>query len=228
MGPDTPVPFLSLMREGCTSIFTNVQEVLDEIPSSIFTPVVIQTDHYSYKKKSLNGKIQLTFAANRGVRKGFSLLANVFNQLDDTFHLNIIGDWERDLHLLKNKPFTYYGPLPPEDLTSVYQQTHVFLYTGTQDQFALDGFPVTAAANAMFTGCLLISTNPRNDRLTLVAGKDYLEVEAMSYSFVNVLNWVKDNTEAAMKIGETGAITIRKLFDCKEVVKKKIHHIFQS
>lgn len=155
-------------------------------------------------------------------------MANVFNQLDDTFHLNIINDWERDLHLLKNKPFTYYGPLPPEELTSVYQQTHVFLYTGTQDQFALDGFTVTAAAVAMSTGCLLISTNPRNDRLTLVAGKDYLEVEAMSYSFVNVLNWIKDNTEAAMKIGETGAITIRKLFDCKEVVKKKINHIFQS
>ncbi|MCA1060433.1 glycosyltransferase [Rossellomorea aquimaris] len=226
--PEIPAPFLSVVKEGCSCIFTNVQEVLDEIPSSIFTPIVINTDYYSFNQKFLEDKIQLTFAANRSVRKGFPLLANVFNQLDDSFYLNIVGDWERELHLLTNEQFSYYGSLSPEELKKIYQHSHVFLYTGTQDQYALDGFPVTVAADAMSTGCLLVSTNPRNDRLTLVAGVDYLEVEAMSYSIVDALNWVKENVKTAMKIGETGAGSIRRKFNCKEVVMKKIQYMIGS
>ncbi|MCA1058711.1 glycosyltransferase [Rossellomorea aquimaris] len=228
LSPDVSPLFLKQVKEGCTCIFTNIQEVLDEIPTSIFTPVAINTDFYSYNKKPAKDKIIITFAAHRGVRKGFPLLANVFNELDDCFYLNIIGDWQNHLHLLKNENYSYYGLLPPEGMKKIYQHTHLFIYTGTQDRFIIDGFPVTAAVDAMSTGCLLVSTNQRNDRLTLEDGVDYLEVEPMTYSIINALNWVKEHFELAMKIGQRGSDSIRRQYDCKKIVKKKLHHIFQS
>ncbi|WJV29538.1 glycosyltransferase [Rossellomorea sp. AcN35-11] len=207
-------------------MFTNIEEVRKEISTSIFIPVGINTDFYSSAEKSIDGKLHLTFAAHRAVRKGFPLLTQVFNQLDDQFHLNIIGDWQNDLHLLTNTNYSFYGALPPERLKQVYEHSHVFIYTGTQDRYALDGFPTTAAADAMSTGCLLVSTNPRRDRFTLEAGIDFLEIDANVPSIMDTLNWITENRPQAMEIAKKGSASIRHHFDCKTVVKNKLSHIF--
>lgn len=87
-------------------------------------------------------------------------MADAFNRLTDDFHLNLIGDWEDQLLLLKNKNYTFYGLLSPEELKSVYERTHIFLNCSVPDRFALDGFPTTAAVDAISTGCVLVTTNP--------------------------------------------------------------------
>ena len=100
LDPNTSVEFLHIVAQNCKTIFTNISEVMDVIPNSIYLPGIINTDFYSYAPKLKSDPIQLTFCANREERKGFPLLAQTFNQLDDHFHLNIIGGWQDDLHLL--------------------------------------------------------------------------------------------------------------------------------
>lgn len=228
LDPSTSDEFLHIAAQNCKTIFTNINEVLNVIPDSIYHPVVINTEFYSYAPKLKPEPIQLTFSAHRAERKGFPLLAQTFNQLDDHFHLNIIGDWENELHLLTNKNYTFYGLLDPERIKQVYEKTHIFIYTGTQDQFAIDGFPTTAAVDAMATGCLLVSTNPRNDRFILKRNVDYLEVEANIDSIKATLYWVKKNFQQAMQIGENGSNKVKNQFNYKSIVKSKLSHIFQS
>lgn len=226
--PATSAEFLHIVTKNCKTIFTNISEVLEVIPNSIYFPVIINTNFYTYGPKPNPEPIQITFSAHRAERKGFPLLAQTFNQLGEHFHLNIIGDWTNDLHLLTNKNYTFYGLLNPEELKQVYDKSHIFIYPGTKDQHALDGFPTTAACDAMATGCLLVSTNPRNDRFILESGVDYLEVDAEANSIINTLNWIKDNYEQAMEIGKNGSCKIKLHYNSKDIVKSKLSHIFQS
>ncbi|MFK9094784.1 glycosyltransferase [Bacillus salipaludis] len=228
LDPSTSIQFLEIAAKKCKTIFTNISEVMNAVPNCIYLPVVINTDFYSFAPKSEPEPIQITFSAHSGERKGFPLLAQTFNQLDEHFHLNIIGNWQNDLHLLTNKNYTFYGLLDPENIKQVYQNSHVFIYPGTQDQFALDGFPTTAAADAMATGCLLVSTNPRNERYILERGLDYLEVSPHVNTIKDTLFWIKENFQQAMEIGKNGSTKIQNHFDSKAIVKSKLSHIFHS
>jgi glycosyltransferase involved in cell wall biosynthesis len=226
--PSTSDEFLRIAAQNCKTVFTNIDEVLNVIPNSIYFPVVINTDFYSYAPKAKLKPIQLTFSAYRAERKGFPLLAQVFNQLDEHFHLNIIGDWQNELHLLTNENYTFFGLLNPEKIKNLYEQSHIFIYCGTQDQFAIDGFPTTAAVDAMATGCVLVSTNPRNDHFILEKSVDYLEVEADVKSITDTLLWIKENFQQAMEIGISGATKVKNRFDSKVIVKSKLSHIFET
>ena len=110
----------------------------------------------------------------------------------------------------------------------MYEKSHIFIYTGTKDKFALDGFPATAAADAMATGCMLVSTNSRNDRFILESRVDYLEVEPNVNSIKDTLYWVKENFQQAMEVGKNGSNKIKNHFDSKAIVKEKLSYIFQS
>ncbi|MEH7590926.1 glycosyltransferase [Priestia megaterium] len=226
LGPSTSDEFLRIIDQNCKTVFTNNKEVLEVIPSSIYTPVVINTDFYNYIPKPMIKPIQLTFSAHRAERKGFPLLAKVFNKLNENFHLNIIGDWQDDLHLLTNKNYTFFGLLNPEKIKPLYGQSHIFIYCGTQDQFALDGFPTTAAVDAMATGCILVSTNPRKDYFLLKNGLDYIEVEAKEESIRNTLLWVEKNLDKAREIGINGTNKVHKYFTSEVIVNSKLSHIF--
>jgi glycosyltransferase involved in cell wall biosynthesis len=228
LDPRTKVEFLHIAAQHCTTTFTNIEEILHAIPGSLYHPVVINTDLYSYAPKHQNLPLQLTFCAYNSARKGFPLLVQVFNRLTEDFHLNLVGDWQEHLHLLTNKNYTFYGILSPKRLKLIYVKSHVFLNFSDHDQFAQDGFPTTAAVDAMSTGCVLVTTNPRNDRLVLESGKDYIEVESNGQSVADALFRIKDNFRLAMQIGATGANTIKNRFDSKQIVLSKLSHIFKN
>ncbi|MCM3270695.1 glycosyltransferase family protein [Paenibacillus elgii] len=221
----TKPEFLSIAASGCKTIFTNNTEVLTKISSSIYQPVAINTDLYHVVPKQWSRPIQLIFCAFNYPRKGFPLLAEVFNRLNADFHLHIVGDWDDHLHLLTNQRFTFHGPLSPDSLTALYQQSHVFINLSSSDGLALDGFPTTAALDAMAAGCLLISINPRNDHLVLASGNDYLEVSPEAQTVVDALHWVRDHMPEARQLAVNGANTVKTRFNVSEIVKAKLYYM---
>ncbi|WP_248930304.1 glycosyltransferase family protein [Paenibacillus hamazuiensis] len=228
LSPLTNPEFLRIAGRYCSTIFTNVEEVLLAVPGSLYHPVVINTDLYDYSPKLHQLPIQLAFSAYNSVRKGFPLMADGFNRLSEHFHLHLIGNWDDHLHLLTNKNYTFHGILSPERLKSVYEKCHVFLNCSIPDQYALDGFPTTSAVDAMSTGCVLVSTNPRNDRLILEPEKDFIEVQPSGQAIADALFWIKDHFGEAMQIGANGANKIKNRFDAKQIVKSKLSHIFSE
>jgi glycosyltransferase involved in cell wall biosynthesis len=78
----------------------------------------------------------------------------------------------------------------------------------------------------MSTGCVLVSTNPTNDRLVLQKGVDYIEVVPEEQSLADALLWIKDNFEEAMQIGINGAATVKDRFDAGKIVRSKLRHMF--
>jgi glycosyltransferase involved in cell wall biosynthesis len=221
LSPSTPIDLLQIDHYYST-LFTNIHEVLTHFPNSIYVPGMINTNYYSYIPKQDVRPIQLIFSAHQGVRKNFPFLAHIFNQLDPSFHLHIIGNWEDHLHLLTNPNYTYHGLLDPDHIRPIYQRSHVFISCSTQDIEAFDGFPTTAAADAMATGCVLVTTNARHDRYVLMSGQDYIEMTEIT-GLLEILQWIKANFHKAMQIGINGYNTIIQRYDSKLIVKMKLN-----
>ncbi|AZK47586.1 glycosyltransferase family 4 protein [Paenibacillus lentus] len=223
---ETRPEFLELVNNHCSTIFTNIEDILSKIDKSIYQPVVINTNFYNYIAKSWTCPIQLVFSAFNYPRKGFPLLIDTFNRLDsDDFHLHIVGDWDNQLAQLTNQRFTFHGVMVPEQLKSLYQSCEVFINCSTSDGMALDGFPTTAAVDAMSTGCLLVTTNPRNDQLILQEGIDYLKINPDEDSLFHALCWIRDHVRKARHIATHGAKTIQSRFQMEQIVKEKLSHM---
>jgi glycosyltransferase involved in cell wall biosynthesis len=219
--PDTPVKKTNL-TDYYSTIFTNIQEVLAAYPSSIYVPGMINTEFYAQQPKPVTPPIKIVFAAHQGIRKNFPHLIEAFNQLDDSFHLHIIGNWQDYLHLITNPNYTFHNLLNPDQAARIYQQCHVFVSCSTTDWTATDGFPTTAAGDAMATGCLLVSSNPRNDRYTLVSGVDYMEITE-NQRLIDILWWIKHNFQTAMAVAASGTHKIRTMYDSRLIVNRKLY-----
>lgn len=217
---DTPIE-ISNLDSYYSTIFSNVQEVLKKFPGSIYVPGMINAEFYSLLPKPKTPPIRLVFSAHQGLRKNFPQMAEAFNQLDESFHLDIVGDWEIYLHLLNNDNYTFHGLLNPEEVRDIYHQAHVFISCSTSDFSAMDGFPTTAAGDAMSTGCLLVSSNPRRDSFMLLSDFDYLEITE-TRKLVDILWWIKDHFNEAVAIAVNGTHKIRSHFDSKVVVSRKL------
>jgi glycosyltransferase involved in cell wall biosynthesis len=218
--PDTPIE-LCRLDDYYSTIFTNIQEVRTHYPDSMYVPGMINTSFYPYQPKSKMLPLKLVFSAHLGIRKNFPHMIEAFNQLDDSYHLNIIGNWQDYLPLFKNPNYTFHNLLEPEQTERIYQQAHVFVSCSKKDWTASDGFPTTAAGEAMSTGCLLVSSNPRQDRFMLTSGVDYIEITDDRH-LVDILQWVKDHYHEAMAIAANGTKKMRSLYDSNLVVKEKL------
>ncbi|MFD3257091.1 glycosyltransferase [Paenibacillus lentus] len=226
---ETRPEFLDIVAKNCATVFTNIEDVLLKVNTSIYQPVVINTELYNYVARAWKHPIHLVFCAFNYPRKGFSLLVQAYNSLNsDDFHLHIIGDWEEQLTQLTNKRFTFHGILVPEKLKLLYQTCHVFINCSTYDHMALDGFPTTAAVDAMATGCLLLTTNPRNDQLILKEGIDYLKINTDEQSLLHTLFWIRGHFHEAKRIALNGSKKIKASFDRKKVVTAKLAHMVEN
>jgi len=225
--PGTPQEFLREAAERCATVFTNVEEVRAAIPASVPVGPIVNTEVFGYAERSQSRPIELTFCHFKAQRKNFPVLAEAFNLLDEDFHLNLIGNWEGELHRLTNPRYTFYGLLPPERVAEIHRRSLIFVSCNSEDRYSLDGFPTTSAADAMASGSLLVATNYRGDRETIQAGADYLEVEAGSAEALRgAFLWVREHPEEALAVARHGASTARRLFDCRRVVARKLSAIF--
>lgn len=226
LDPNTPEEHISRLGKSCKTIFTNINEVSSLLPDSLYIPGIINTEFYKMEEKQKNFPIQLIYCADRAARKDFPTLVKAFNKLNNDFHLHIVGNWGNELGSLTNPNFTFHGSLNPLQLRQLYKQCNVFISCSTQDKYALDGFPTTAAAEAMATGCILISTNARKDERIFQAGKDYFEIPEQSPEMLaRTLDTLRNNFPYVQDVGYQAASKAQTILDAKTNVKKKLRFI---
>jgi glycosyltransferase involved in cell wall biosynthesis len=184
-------------------------------------------------------------------QKGLGFLIKAFNSLDPRrYHLHIIGDWERELPGIKHDNYTYYGALPQPELKKVLYKCHVIVNPAYKVSFpfysklisnigrriplrsrfipreeiyaSVDTFPLAASAEAMSTGCCLISTNHRNDHFALDPGKDYIEIkEKSSEDIVKAIENLYQNQDEMLSMANRGHEKILRFLDAEKNVAFK-------
>lgn len=227
------------------NVFTNLADVQRIIPKSYRIAGTVNTDFYQYVTRAKSDKLQLLFVAHRPItnaKKGLDYFINAFNSLDSTkYHLHIVGgDWSREIRWIKHGNFTYHGTLPPNELRQVFYKCHIIvnptykpnvpIYSRLVHSYkkyaSIDSFPTTAAAEAMSTGCCMISTNPRRDYYALNPNEDYLEIkEKSAEDMVKAIEYLYQNQDDMLSMARKGHEKILKFFDAKKNVSFKYNII---
>ncbi|MDO9355008.1 MAG: glycosyltransferase, partial [Solirubrobacteraceae bacterium] len=214
-------------------VFSYVTPALERFPSILpIDPATIDTDFYGRTSavELTADPVQLLFAADAKPRKGLDVALAAQRLVDRAghrVHLTVAGPNEASADQA-GRSSTFVGWQSREQLRELHRGTAIFLSPvraerGDEiDGGITDGFPTTAAAEAMSSGCLLITANPEHDHRSLRPGVDYLEREPTPEAFADAIGWAIDHPEQAAAIAASGAQRVRERLDVRAGALKRL------
>ncbi|MEJ7893298.1 MAG: glycosyltransferase family 4 protein [Solirubrobacteraceae bacterium] len=220
-----------------STTFSYVPEVLDAVPGAVAVPQALTATGFyrpSTGRWSARTPLVCLFAADDPPRKGLDTAIAAFRDLNPTaFHLHVVGPHEHRRAELPEPLATFHGWLEPEQLAELHRRVHVFLSPvraeppGPRGSHAgvTDGFPTQAAADAMSSGCLLVSSNPADDHRVLSRGTDYVPSEATPAAVRDAVLRVAADLPAARRVAERGQATVRERMDIRRSTELKLRHM---
>ncbi len=225
------------LTDRLTTTFSYVPEVLLGVTG--VTPVAqafTETRFYapSDERWRRTAKIVCLFAADSPPRKGLEVALRAFAGLaPEAFHLHVVGPHQHRASELPVELATFHGWLDPKDLRALHDQTHVFISpvstepAGSADAFSgvTDGFPTQAAADAMSSGCVLVSSNPASDNRVLEAGVHYLECEPDAVMLAQLLQQIASDPSLLRHIAQAGSARVRERMDVRAGIREKLVHM---
>ena len=217
-----------------STTFSYVPEVLANVPG--VTPVdqaFTETRFYtpSYTRWEDMNKLICLFAADSPPRKGADVALGAFAGLPaDSFHLHVVGPHEHRRGELPADLATFHGWLSASELRNLHRRVHVFISPvsaeppGPAGSFAgvTDGFPTQTAADAMSSGCLLVSSNPAADHRVLEPAVHYLECESSIVVLREVLEGLAQDPRQMQVIAQAGSEQIRRRADVRRGMRSKL------
>lgn len=211
--------------QAADSVFSWMPEVVDRFPEiTLVRPAIVNTSYYSFVRRDFGSlPLQLLFVADARPRKGLDIALAAMTLLErERVHLHVVGP--HDSERWKGDPgrVTFHGWLAPEAIRRLHRTCHVFVSPvraeevgGDGDGGVTDGFPTTAAGEALSSGCLLISGNPNGDYRALRPNLDYLEVAPDPSQLADRVREVMKSPGSAASVAFAGAHRVRQRLDVR-------------
>jgi glycosyltransferase involved in cell wall biosynthesis len=204
--------------EAADQVFSYVPEVLERYPEVVPIELALtDTDFYVYRLPDFTRRpLAVLFAADAPPRKGLAVALDMQRMLDASIdlELHLAGPHER-WRDRDGRKTVVHGWCEREELRDLHANCPIFISpvrAGTAEEGEagmIDGFPTGAAAEAMSSGCLLVSANPGNDHRVLRPGVDYVECAATPEAFADAVFHAATNPEWAATIARSGARRVR-------------------
>jgi glycosyltransferase involved in cell wall biosynthesis len=222
------------LADRLTTTFSYVPEVLTNVPGVVpIDQAFTETRFYapSDARWEDTSKIVCLFAADAPLRKGIEVALGAFAGLSAAeFHLHVVGPHEHRRDELSSDIATFHGWLSPEELRDLHHTAHIFISPvfaeppGPPGTFVgvTDGFPTQAAADAMSSGCLLISANPASDYRVLEPGVHYLACEPDAIMLRRLLQRIASDPAQMQHIAQAGSDQVRKRMDVRHGIRSKL------
>jgi glycosyltransferase involved in cell wall biosynthesis len=217
--------------------FSYVPEVLENVAG--VTPVAqafTETRFYAPSDERWERKRPMVcvFAADQPPRKGLDVALRAFTGLShEDFHLHVVGPHQHRSGDLSADLATFHGWLSPAELRDLHRRAHVFISpvsaepAGPAGTFTgvTDGFPTQAAADAMSSGCLLISANPGCDHRVLLPGVHYIDCRPDPDLLRRELEAISRDSLRQRTIAKAGSVQVRDRMDIRRGVRSKLEHM---
>jgi glycosyltransferase involved in cell wall biosynthesis len=212
-------------------VFTNTAEAVAAVPEAIRIAGPMATDLYTFRPREPGTPFRFVFAADHRPRKGLDTALEAFAQLDDRFHMHVVGPHEPFVRHVPPDRLTYHGFLKPADLRGVYWACDAFVSPvrpegpeGQPGEIGLvDGFPPTTACEALASGCALVSSNPRGEHWIVEPDKHFLEFPVQDAdALAAALQRLEADRDLRDRLAEQGAARIREVMDVRRVVDAKL------
>jgi hypothetical protein len=225
------------LASGLATTFSYVPEVLANVPG--VTPVAQAFTETRFYAKSDARWAHTTptvclFAADAPPRKGLDVTLRAFADLSPhEFHLHVVGPHEHPSAELPPELATFHGWLSPAELRELHAHSHIFVSPvsseapGEEGSFAgvTDGFPTQAAADAMSSGCLLVSANPASDHRVLTPGVNYIDCDADTELLHGALTRVASEPQLMRSVADAGSALVRERMDVRRGAAEKLAHM---
>ncbi len=195
-------------------------------------PAIIDTAYYTAAAPDFSARpLQLLFVADDKPRKGLAVALAALNELSgDVVHLHVVGPHDPRRWHGEAGRVTLHGWLEREQLRDLHRHCQVFLSPVSAEQPGdpagdggiTDGFPTTAAGEAMSSGCLLVSANPDGDHRALRPGIDYLEVPATPVAVADAVRSMLEDPDRAGAIARSGSERVRETLDVRRGAAERL------
>jgi glycosyltransferase involved in cell wall biosynthesis len=218
---------LRAVGKRAATVFTNTAEALAAIPGAIRVAGVMATGFYAFRERERRRPFRLVFAADARPRKGLDTALAALAQLDERFHLHVVGPHAPVAH----DRITFHGVLKPHELRSVYWGCDAFVSPvrpegpdGLPGEAGLvDGFPTTTACEALASGCALVSANPRGEHWVLEPEEHFIEFPVGdAVALAGAVRRLEADRDLRDALARAGAARIRELMDVQNVVAAKL------
>lgn len=125
----------------------------------------VDVTKFVFQDKPLNKPIKIVSVGRATEKKGLVFAIRAMHYLDDSFHLEIVGDGALHSELVKctqglglENKVTFHGAKPPEFIKNLLVESDVFLLPSITDSNGdMEGIPV-ALMEAMASGLIVVST----------------------------------------------------------------------
>jgi glycosyltransferase involved in cell wall biosynthesis len=228
---DTDPDLLRAVGERCATVFTNAGEALAALPDAIRMAGPIATDLYTFQEREPATPFRFVFAAADRPLKGLDTALEALAQLDERFHMHVVGPHQPYVSHVPPERLTYHGPLDPIELRGVYWACDAFIspvrVAGQEgapgERGLVDGFPTSTACDALASGCALVSSNPRGEHWILEPEEHFLEFPVQDAdALAAALRRLEADRALRDRLAERGAARIREVMDVREVVDAKL------
>jgi glycosyltransferase involved in cell wall biosynthesis len=226
----------SMARVG--QLVDRADQVLSWVPSAIardprivgIDPAVIDTSFYPATTHDFAARpVELLFVADAKARKGLDVAVAALKllEVDLDVHLHVVGPNEAWRERAGSNA-TFYGWRGREALRELHARCSIFLSPvraerpDEDDGGIVDGFPTGAAAEAMSSGCLLITANPEADHRTLRPDVDLLERPPTPEAFAEAVRLALADPARAAAIAASGAARVRERLDTRHGVRQRV------
>jgi glycosyltransferase involved in cell wall biosynthesis len=228
---DTDPELMRAVADRCTTVFTNTAEAVAAVPQAIRIAGPMATELYAFRPRERRTPFRFVFAADHRPRKGLDTALAALAQLDERFHLHVVGPHEPFVRHVPPERLTYHGVLQPADLRGVYWACDAFVSPvrpegpdGQPGEVGLvDGFPTTTACEALASGCALVSSNPRGEHWIVEPDEHFLEFGVHDAdALADCLRRLEADRDLRDALAERGAARIREVMDVRRVVDAKL------
>jgi glycosyltransferase involved in cell wall biosynthesis len=219
----------SLARAGAVvraahQVFSYVPEVLERFPEvTPLLPALVDCGFYAHEAPDLTRRpAEVLFVAAAKQRKGLDVALAMQAHLDVRVH--VVGPHDP----AADPAAVFHGRLDRDELRALHHRVPIFVspvraeQPGEGDGGIVDGFPTTAAAEAMSSGCLLVSANPGNDHRVLRPGVDYLERPATPEAFAAAVRWAFEHPAEAAAIAASGSARVHERMDIRQDARRRL------
>ncbi len=227
--------WIDQVAERASTVLTWVPEVLEHIDRAVHVrPAFVNGELFAPSEtrwRMADGDFTMVFAADDRPRKGLRTLIKAFNRIDADIHLHIIGPHEKHLPSITNPNYTFHGWLEPQRLREIYDRAHLFVSPvwaeppgdTSGDGGVTDGFPTATAADAVATGCALVSGNPQQIHDELRPGVDYVEIDGRDAAALGdaIVSLMTDR-DRCRTIADSGRARVREMLDVRSGTGEKL------
>ena len=228
---DTDPELMRAVAERCATVFTNTAEAVAAVPEAIRIAGPMATDLYGFQPRAPRQPFRFVFAADRQLRKGLDTALAALAQLDDRFHMHVVGPHDPFVANIPPERLTFHGVLKPVELRGVYwaamRSCRRSVNPGPEadpgEVGLVDGFPTTTACEALASGCALLSSNPRSEHWIVEPDVHFLEFPVQDAdALAAALRRLEADRDLRDGLAERGAARIREVMDVRRVVDAKL------